>query len=250
MGGAVFSISSVNHSPRDQLVYEDIAVGDIDNDAITDVVLAGQADKKFFILYGNSSGTFARQDAYVFPSGITRCRQGAVVDVNNDGAMDIAFACDKLVVLRNDGHNGFNAVTTYATGDRGGLAVLDANMDGYADIAVTLYSTGTVYLFVNDGAGGFSRNNLISAPQALNNSIYTTDVNKDGYVDLMASSFGNAIVLYLGNGTTTFSSPRLYPAPQTYTAAPVDLNNDGLMDVVAPSDDVGLTIYMNRGCAP
>ena len=249
-GNAAFVSSYISYASGNKSIRENMAVGDVNNDGISDVIIAATNDKKFYILYGDSSGAFVKQDAWVYPSGITTCRQGAVVDVDNDGAMDIVFACQNLVVLHNDGKNNFSSMSSYSTGVQGGLAVVDVNLDGYADIAVTIENTPSAYLFLNNGSGSFSRSSLVSSPYNLNDSIYAIDVNKDGYVDLLASSRAKSVVLYLGNGSGSFSSPRLYPGPTAYTVAAGDLNHDGLMDVVAPSDDVGLSIYLNQGCAP
>jgi hypothetical protein len=121
----------------------------------------------------------------------------------------------------------------------GGVAVIDANNDGYED----LYFTGGVredWLFINNKNGGFERE-LISSVR-LATRIRTTigvlaaDFNNDGFEDLLVYTdqrSNNLLFKNLGNGdfVEVSEAAGLTEAVWSMGATVIDVNLDGLLDI-------------------
>ena len=136
----------------------------------------------------------------------------------------------------------------------GGVAVFDANNDGYPDIFFTngadirtLKKNAPKYrnrLFLNDGHGGFKdvTDRAGVAGTGFDTGVAIGDYDNDGYEDIFVGGvYRNT--LYHNNGDGTFTDVTEQaglaskPDPEfgplwSVGAAWVDLNNDGLLDLV------------------
>ena len=120
-----------------------------------------------------------------------------------------------------------------------GIAVADFNGDGKLDIAVTDDYSQTIVVYLNDGAGTFSK----SVSTTLNVSgigglgaLVAGDVNEDGRQDLIVGPIaGNQVdIVLLGKGDGTFSQGEFVPGSYGFFhAALVDLNGDKHLDIVS-----------------
>ena len=121
----------------------------------------------------------------------------------------------------------------------GGIAVIDANNDGYED----LYFTGGVredWLFLNNRNGGFERE-LISSIRLATRTRTTTgvlaaDFNNDGFEDLLVYTdqrSNNLLFKNLGNGDfeEISESAGLTEVVWSMGATVLDVNLDGLLDI-------------------
>jgi hypothetical protein len=69
-----------------------VAIGDLNNDNISDIVIANSGTNNVFLLYGYGNGTFGNETSYRFGYG-SLPYSVAVKDLNQDKWMDIVIAC-------------------------------------------------------------------------------------------------------------------------------------------------------------
>jgi hypothetical protein len=210
-----------------------LAVGDINNDGIPDIVCNGQQ-----FLFGKGNGTFILSPLYSNLDGASP----VLLDINGDGDLDIVEiygggAGWGFKVALGNGDGTFQSPTSYAVSDEetNFLAVGDFNGDGIPD-AVTVGDRG-VWLMTGKGGGLFNKPVLAVTITANPFSMFgAADVNNDGKLDLVLSTQPGFSVL-LGNNNGTFQPPVNYTGTgvndPTITIA--DVNSDGYLDVVCAS---------------
>jgi hypothetical protein len=69
-----------------------VAIGDFNNDNISDIAVANSGTSNIFLLYGYGNGTFGNETSYSLGYGYLPYSI-AVQDLNQDNWMDIAIAC-------------------------------------------------------------------------------------------------------------------------------------------------------------
>ncbi|CAF4329263.1 unnamed protein product, partial [Rotaria sordida] len=69
-----------------------VAVGDFDNNNITDIAIANYGTNNVFLLYGYGNGLFGNQTSYDLGYGY-RPYSIVIKDLNQDNWMDIVIAC-------------------------------------------------------------------------------------------------------------------------------------------------------------
>jgi hypothetical protein len=231
-----------------------IATGDVNGDGIPDLICSGYVGP--LTLLGNGDGTFRTGPA----SNIGNPAVSPVaLDLNGDGKLDVIVVTgigvagpSGLGVLFGNGDGTFQMNGFYQTGtDRSPtfIVVGDFNGDGIMDMAT---ETGAhVWVFLGEGGGAFRP----GVPIALSESggsdqpLAVSDVNGDGKLDIVASTYDTGVAVLLGNGDGTFK-------PEVDTAIPIplvafamgDFNGDSKPDLFAVSNEYGNgLLYLGNG---
>jgi hypothetical protein len=217
-----------------------LVVADLNGDGWPDVAVLGNS--AVYILLNNGKGSLALAGSY--PISGTGYELVAA-DVNNDGKLDLCIAMtstSRVAVLLGNGNGTFTAAPDYDTTMSGvyGIAAGDLNSDGNADLAVTSPSTGSIAVALGNGDGTFNSPSIYPAsslPSQLNPSpgeVALSDVNEDGYLDIVYANSGySSLGVLLGSSEGNFYGPTEYPAGGGALAVAIaDLKNNGWPDVV------------------
>jgi hypothetical protein len=132
-----------------------VAVGDFNNDGISDIAALNYTEGSVSILLGNGDGTF--QSPKTTALG-TFPRELVIADFNRDGKMDLAGNDqdgNRVYVLIGKGDGTFQTPISWLFSSAG-IAVGDFNGDGKPDLAISGGGVnGTVYIALGKGDGNF-----------------------------------------------------------------------------------------------
>lgn len=230
-----------------------VAAADFNGDGHLDMVAVRSilGNNETLMLLGNGNGTFQTPKTYSM-AGPTLL---ATADFNSDGKMDILTAngfdsVSLLSVLLGEGNGNFQVapattLTAFAAGVSSvGIASAELNGDTLTDFVVA-ESTGAQVLL---GAG----NDQFTIGQFLDtasNAIALADVNGDGHPDLIMTTSGDNVAVFLGNGNGTFQSPLNSNANGSQFALAVgDFNGDGKPDLaVITNGELGIMLGNGTG---
>jgi len=231
-----------------------IVAADFNGDGIPDLAVAsGFLPGGFYVLLGNGDGTFGAPvfyagDAYYLVLG----------DFNGDGYIDIAgfeYRTNQLQVFFGAANGTFQAgpITTLPSGTPLAMVSADFNLDGKADLALTIEtasSSGEVAVLFGNGDGTFGSAGLYAVPGLYGGpSLVSADFNGDGAPDLayVNPGFGTVDVMP-NNGAGNFGAPISTAVATTnlMSLAAADLNGDGIPDLLIGSDGLG-TELLGKG---
>jgi hypothetical protein len=200
------------------------AVADFDRDGRDDLVLVGSGTKIFFDFGGEArrvSGVSPSRNAYV------------AVEINGDFAPDLVGSSGGITtIFLNNGHGDMQAGETLAVTTP---AVLDADGDGYIDLASTSRGDDT-YIIRGNGDGTFRLPRVAlgkTAPRAAG------DFDGDGDDDI---ALPDGVAWNNGDNTFTFTGVSDGRLKDPYTAADVD--GDGKAELITrtPSEVVAFSL--------
>jgi len=126
-----------------------IALGDVNNDGIPDLAVTSSDRDSVDVFLGNGKGGFSLAPGSPFtasPSTIPYTRGICVVDINEDGNLDIVTTDgdrNVLSILFGNGRGGFSRgpVVTLALGsDHSGFAFGDVDGDGHIDVVTASHA--------------------------------------------------------------------------------------------------------------
>ena len=227
-----------------------IAIGDFNNDGITDVAIAGASTVS--VLLGNKNGTFQAAVNYTLTASAVAIGAG---DFNNDGRPDIAVLTGTgsvgMNLLLGNGDGTFQtAHSVFFQGLRRLAFVLgDFNKDGDLDVAVANNVGHNISVLLGTGTGSFQAEVNYSTGSTRNDapsSLSLGDVNGDGKLDLVAGVAGSGKT-FLGNGDGTFQSPIAFTSGGLNLSL-ADLNLDGKLDLVETNGFVNaLFVQLGNG---
>lgn len=170
------------------------------------------------------------------------------VDMDGDSDIDILAASnggDAVYWSENtDGQGTFGTPQLVANGLDGARTVFaaDMNNDGWMDVICASYLDNKItYFQSSDGQGAFAAPMTIASSVAGASSVVAADVNGDGDLDILYTSFSNDQIVWAENtGSGTFNNP-----PNLVTnvvdgviaAVAFDLDGDSDLDVISTSSE-------------
>lgn len=235
-------------------VITDIADGaqsiftiDIDGDGDMDVLSASFLDDDSKIAwYENTDGLGNFGTQQIIEENESGANSVFAADIDGDGDMDIIAAfsqSDKVIWYENtNGLGNFGTQQIIGTNEDGATSVYATDIDGDGDIDVLLaaYNDDHVVWYENtNGLGNFGTQQIIGTNADNAQSVYATDIDNDGDMDvLLASSLDDTVAWYentdgLGNfGTQQIITTNVDFPSKVYAT---DIDNDGDMDILSAS---------------
>lgn len=228
-GSGGFTVSAqlvIGKSPRF------VKAGDLNGDGKPDLIIPNGITPGVLFVYTNSGSGLFGSNATVNVGHQPNSLEAA--DVNGDGRLDLispsAFS-GVILILTNNGSGIFGSNATVAMATSPGLVVAaDVNQDGNSDLVSV---NGSLTILTNNGSGSFGSKATLNVGGST--SVFATDMNGDGVVDLVTANTGaNTVSVLTNNGSGSFVlavSAGVYTLPNAVTAA--DVNNDGKVDLIS-----------------
>ena len=183
---------------------------------------------------------------------VTTLKEGSVTVIASAGG---ARGTATLIVGPSLQSLSFSANRTLKVGATHpkGVVVADFNGDGKPDIAVSLFDTNSIAVFLNQGTGTFGTP-IMTAVQVSNNigALAVGDFDEDGKQDLVLSTIAgggqdNLVLLGKGDGTFIQQSPLPNSCGSITTTVVIDLNTDKHQDLVLGCNGGGAQVYFGKG---
>jgi hypothetical protein len=221
---------SVIRSPGDR---KGLAVADLNNDGIADILLFGKNTSGVTALFGNPDGTFIRSWP-LFPD--ISVSDVVTADVNEDGIIDVFLVdwlSNRLILLYGIGQGVFSEQLAISLpGEPAQLAVTPVSIHRTVTVAVTVPELQLIAIVTGDASGDFSlRQRIICDGEPA--GLAFADVNGDSRYDLVSSTT-HGIIVMLARQHGYLSDPITFgvcSAPASWVLS--DLSGSGNPDVVA-----------------
>ena len=241
-----------------------IAVGDLNEDGLPDIVIANQGfERGFDVRFGPMINNLESYVYWGHPTGFDASRRSsiptisasdtAIGDFNGDKHLDLAFVNNlheeqSAYVYWGDGSGKFGESSRQVLqlAPKGGEKIemhtalaSDLNGDGVSDLVVAGSASALVF---HGGKGGLSATRVAELPADNSNGLEAADLNGDGQVDLVVANAGSGkkgenevskSVIYWGDkgGYRADRSTQLATIAAMSVKAG-DLNKDGFPDLV------------------
>jgi hypothetical protein len=242
---------------------EDYNVGELVTVAMTSEVRSSQGVPlgssyvwSFIIVVNNGCGTLVLDSVYDLEEG-SSCPY--VADLDRDGDLDVACRNelgDDITILFNSGNAIFVIDSVYGVGSSpepivGG----DLDRDNDIDLVVGHWGSHDVWILLNSGDGTFTTDSVYPGGGYNLTSVYVADLNGDGFLDLMTSSWHNNVSTLLNNGNGTFGDPTIiniqvpgYLDSRPFAVFAADLDGDGDLDLATANRGAySATVLINSG---
>lgn len=232
-----------------------IAAFDVDGDGDADIMNTNFTSGNLSLLLNDGNGVFGAPT--FFDGGGTGEFGLAAADMTSDGIIDLVVgargpAPGRIIVNRGNGDGTFTPLTPQSSGGTVWMVTCgDVDGNGTQDVAVANSSSNRSVILLGDGAGN------LAPPQQYNGEFFPIatdfgDLDGDGDLDWITSSYSGDFNLYENNGMGVFTLvEQITPTTAASCAIPYDFDNDGDLDL-ALIDEEADEIYLmkNSGTTP
>jgi len=237
-----------------------VAPGDVDKDGFVDLAVSnrkggtgGSEVPSISLLRGLADGSF--EDLGLLPEAdnIGQPPVAALLDVDEDGHLDVLMTTWMLMLMRGTGDGSFAAPTPLPGLEDHGpdaydFATADLDGGGHLDI-VTIQPSGgegSVCILIGAGSGSFD---FASEMPTLSTYglVALGDADGDGRQDIVATNEeDDSVMVWLDLGVLDYGEPWVFPVGERPRGLAVgDLDSDGLADVVTANyatDDISILL--------
>ena len=251
------SVNNIFNSSSKQIISNSeggafsVYAADIDGDGDMDVLSASRSGDT--VAWYENGGTFTRR----FIGTANGAMSVYAADIDGDGDMDVlsANADENTIILwENDGKSTFTKrVITDTVNHPHYVYAADIDGDGDIDVLSASVNDDTIAWYENGGQSStptFTKR-VITNTADVAFSVYATDIDGDGDMDVLSASYNDNTVAWYENGGQS-SNPTFTKRVITNTANgafsvyAVDIDGDGDMDVLSASgNDNTIAWYQN-----
>ncbi len=243
-----------------------IAVYDINNDGHFDLIEGNSLQTNYLYLNNGTSEPFSNITRTAISNDTHDTRELAIADMDNDGDIDIVAGNNNFpsggeinrLYLNQSTSNPFEGITgTEITDTQStftGLVVADINGDSYLDIIASNSIAPNVIYIHNGTSDPFNgvTGTYITADSYTSTVIAVSDIDGDGYFDVIVGNKAQPNRYYLNNGTADpfYGITGVNISDETYDTrviAVADVNGDGLPDVISGNYNEYNRISFNTG---
>ena len=235
-----------------------IALGDMNNDNILDIVAVDGFTQNVVIFFGYGNGSFGKRPTQSI--GIAfNVLSVAVGDFNNDHALDVTVVGaypGNMAVSFGQVNVVLKERTVLKTGNRSrpqSFAMGDFNHDARMDFCVANAGTDSIGIFLGYGNLSFADQvTYFTGTHSYPYFLDVADLNKDQILDIVVANRGtNDVGVLFGYGNGSFANQITYRTGSNsapYHIAVADFNNDSSLDIaVANHDSNNLCLLLGHG---
>lgn len=258
--------------------FTGLAAGDVNGDGSPDIAFCASsgAQDRLQVWLGDRRGTWAQEaiPALNLPPGGQQDFTGILMaDLNYDGVPDVLVGraggagSRGAILYHGSGDGSFapanrsagNVVPVPATAAFGaaGILMADLNYDARPEFVIAATDGDRIRIFEQSLLGVWSNVGTLGSAAQTYSGIQTGDVDRDGLLDIVASSSagplpGPGIFLHVGQGAPfTFGAPQALAAGAALSVHLADLNADDTLDAIGTDPNTvtgsgGATIAWNH----
>ncbi len=189
------------------------------------------------------SGSLSLLSKCTVDSNFSGAKSVYAADVNGDGYTDVlgaASTADDITWWENNDGSGTSWTEHLVDGNfntASSVFAIDVNGDGYTDVlGAARVDNDITWWENNDGSGTSWTEHIIDGNFSSAVTVYATDVNGDGYIDVLGSATGANSVAWWENidGSGTLWTKHIIDSlSDPWSVYATDINNDGYTDVLS-----------------